>query len=104
MIIGRGGVLFSTLLDYTGFESHLSCVNAHPQDSRTSKIGCHCTAYIRAQKYLSGEVYAEICNHHTHPIELGHLKLPDSVREKIAAKLSDGVTISVYTGSRERQH
>ena len=53
-----------------------------------SKIGCHCTAYIRAQKYLSGEVYAETCNHHTHPIELAHLKLPDSVRQMIAAKLS----------------
>ena len=54
----------------------------------TSKIGCHCTAYIRAQKYLSGEVFAEICNHHTHPIELSHLKLFDSVRQMIAVKLS----------------
>ena len=64
----------------------------------TSKIGCHCTAY-KSTEYLSGEVFAEICNHHTHPIELGHLKLSDSVRQMIAAKLSDGVTISAILDS-----
>ncbi|XP_011402771.1 PREDICTED: uncharacterized protein LOC100634557 [Amphimedon queenslandica] len=65
----------------------------------TSKIGSHCTAYIRVQKFLSGEVSAEICNHHTHPIELGHLKRFDSVQQMIAAKLSDGVIISAILDS-----
>ena len=65
----------------------------------TSKIGMHCTAYIRAKKYVSGEVIVEVCNHHIHEAELAHLHLPDSIRAMIAAKLSDGVTISTILDS-----
>uniref|UniRef100_A0A1X7T4G0 MULE transposase domain-containing protein n=1 Tax=Amphimedon queenslandica TaxID=400682 RepID=A0A1X7T4G0_AMPQE len=60
----------------------------------TLKIGMHCTAFIRAKKYTSGEVVVEGCNHHIHEAELDHLHLPDSIRAMIAAKLSDGVTLS----------
>lgn len=59
----------------------------------------HCTAYIRAKKYVSGEVTVEVCDHHVHEAELAHLRLPDSVRTMIAAKLSDGVSISTILDS-----
>ena len=64
----------------------------------TSKIGGHCTVYIRAQKFLSGEVNAEICNHHTHPIELGHLKIPDSIRQNDSCKMKWWCYSIGYTG------
>jgi hypothetical protein len=67
---------------------------------RSSKIGSHCTAYIRARKYLeSNEVCVDICDYHIHERELCHLRLPDSLRHTIAAKLNDGVTISTIMDS-----
>ena len=60
----------------------------------TSKIGGHCTAYIRVKEFESGEVEAEICDHHIHEKKLVHLPLSDSVKKMIAAKLQDGVSIS----------
>ena len=65
----------------------------------TSKLGMHCTAYIRAKKYSSGEVSVEMCGQHIHETQLAHLHLPDSTRQMIAAKLSDGVTISTMLNS-----
>ena len=66
----------------------------------SSKIGVYCTVYIRAKKYLlSGEVFVEICDHHIHEQLLCHLRLPDSLRMTIAAKLNDGVTISTILDS-----
>ena len=66
----------------------------------SSKIGVYCTAYIRAKKYLlSGEVSVEMCNHHIHEKDLCHLRLPESLRKTIAAKLNDGVTISTILDS-----
>ena len=66
----------------------------------SSKIGVYYTAYIRAKKYLlSGEVFVEICDHHIHEQLLCHLRLPDSLRMTIAAKLNDGVTISTILDS-----
>ena len=60
----------------------------------------YCTAYIRAKKYLlSGEVFVEICDHHIHEQLLCHLRLLDSLRMTIAAKLNDGVTISTILDS-----
>ena len=46
------------------------------------------------KEYECGEVEAEICDHHIHKKKLVHLPLSDSVREMIAAKLQDGVSIS----------
>ena len=60
----------------------------------TSKIGGHCTAYIRVKEFESGEVEAEMCDHHIHEKKLVHLPLSDSVKKMIAAKLQDGVSIS----------
>ena len=64
----------------------------------TSKLGGHCTAYIRVKEYESGEVEAKICDHHIHEKELVHLPLSDSVRKMIAAKLQEGVSISSISG------
>ena len=64
----------------------------------TSKLGMHCTAYIRAKKY-SSEVSVEMCGQHIHETQLAHLHLPDSTWQMIAAKLSDGVTISTILNS-----
>ena len=41
----------------------------------------------------------EICDHHIHEQLLCHLRLPDSLRMTIAAKLNDGVTISAILDS-----
>ena len=43
----------------------------------TSKCGMHCTAYIRAKKYSSGEVSVEVCGQHIHKNPVGQLHLPD---------------------------
>ena len=56
-----------------------------------SKLRGYCTAYIRVKEYESGEVEAEIYDHHIHEKKLVHLPLSDSVKEIIAAKLQDGV-------------
>ena len=41
----------------------------------------------------------EVCGHHVHEVQLTHLRLPDSIRTMVAAKLSDGVTISTILDS-----
>ena len=60
----------------------------------TSKLGQYCTAYIRAREYKSGEVEAEICDHHTHVKQPAHLPLSKPIRDMIAAKLQEGVSPS----------
>jgi len=60
----------------------------------TSKIGQYCTAYIRARQYKSGEVEAEICDHHTHVKQPAHLPISKPIRDMIAAKLQEGVSPS----------
>jgi hypothetical protein len=66
----------------------------------SSKIGCHCIAFIRAkQHYSSGVVETEICNYHLHNTQLAHLRLPELTRQIIAAKLHDGVSINAILDS-----
>ena len=60
----------------------------------SSKLGSHCTAYMRVRQYTSGLVEAEVCDHHLHEKQLAHLPLDDSTRKMIVAKLHEGVTIS----------
>lgn len=66
----------------------------------SSKIGSNCIAFIRArQQDSSGEVEAEICDYHLHEAQLAHLRLPESTRQMIAAKLHDGVSINAILDS-----
>jgi len=60
----------------------------------TSKLGYHCTAYMKVKEHTSGSVEVEACDFHNHEKQLGHLLLPESTRKTIAAKLSEGVSIS----------
>ena len=41
----------------------------------------------------------EVCGQHIHEPQLAHLHVPDSTRQMIAVKLSDGVTISTILDS-----
>ena len=60
----------------------------------TSKIGHNCTAHMKVtENTKSHEVKAEYCDSHTHPIQLGHLPIPEEIRMSIAQKLREGVTI-----------
>ena len=49
--------------------------------------------------YCQVKFCVEICDHHIHEQLLCHLRLPDSLRMTIAAKLNDGVTISTILDS-----
>ena len=60
----------------------------------SSKLGYHCSAYMKVKEYVSGKVEAEICDHHIHEKLVAHLPLPESCRKMIAAKLNDGVSVS----------
>ena len=57
----------------------------------SSKLGYHCTAYMKVREHTSG---TEVCDFHNHEKQLGHLLLNESSRKIIAAKLSEGVSIS----------
>jgi len=64
----------------------------------SSKLGTYCSAYIRLRKYESF-IEAEICDYHTHETKLAHIRLPESIRCMIAAKLKDGVSITAILDS-----
>ena len=60
----------------------------------TSKIGYNCTAHIKATENTeSGDITVEYCDSHSHPIQLGHIPIPEDARMLIARKLGEGVTI-----------
>ena len=60
----------------------------------SSRLGYHCTAYMRVRQYTSGLVEAEVCDYHLHEKKLAHLPLNESTRKMIVAKLHEGVAIS----------
>jgi len=53
----------------------------------------HCILKSKAL-YSSGEVEAEICDHHIHEKQPAHLPISESLCETIASKLQDGVSPS----------
>ena len=56
------------------------------------KTGSSCTAHIK--DLTTGEVTVQYCStHNSHSISLGHLRIPDDTRMKIASKLYQGVLI-----------
>ena len=61
----------------------------------TCKVGKMCTAHIKASKdQLTGIVNVFYCStHHNHDVSLGHLRMPNETRMKIANQLQQGVTI-----------
>ena len=64
----------------------------HLKSLISCKIDAFCTAGIVVQKYLDGSVSATICDtHYGHAKNLGHLRVPQSVRTSIAHKLSQGI-------------
>ena len=38
-------------------------------------------------------VSVEFCTQHQHPLEIGHLRLPQDVRDVVASKLNEGVSV-----------
>ena len=60
----------------------------------TSKLGYNCTAHLKVKEHTSGLVEVEACDFHNHEKLIGHLLLPESTRKIIAAKLSEGVSMS----------
>ena len=59
----------------------------------TQKIGHNCTAYMKVTQSFDSELNVEFCSYHTHPIRLGHLRLPECTRQMIASKLNEKVAI-----------
>ncbi|XP_014676566.1 PREDICTED: zinc finger transcription factor family protein 17-like [Priapulus caudatus] len=61
----------------------------------TSKINGYCTAHMKVTtSKCDGKVTVEGClGHFGHPLKLGHLRIPDQIRQTIAGKLAKGVTI-----------
>ena len=75
------------------------------------KVGEMCTAHIKAIKDLdSGEMNVRYCStHHNHTVTMGHLRMKESTRLKIAAQLQQGVSIQrimddVTAGGITREH
>ena len=60
----------------------------------SEKIGV-CSAHMKViENIQNGNISIVYCKtHHNHKIELGHLRLPESTRLEIAAKLHNGVSI-----------
>lgn len=58
----------------------------------SSKIGGRCTSYLVVRRRLrNGKVDVEYClDHVPHRVQLGYLKIPDDLRNMIAAKLTQG--------------
>ena len=56
------------------------------------KVGNNCLAHIKTKTNTeTGLVKVEYCNHHNHTVSLGHLKLPQDIRGKIASQLQQGI-------------
>ena len=67
----------------------------HMKGQGSCKVGEMCTAHIKAIKDLdSGEMIVRYCStHHNHIVTMGHLRMQESTRLKIAAQLQQGVSI-----------
>lgn len=65
----------------------------HQKSQGTCKIGEQCSAHLKAvQNINSGCVKVTYCStHHNHVIKLAHLRICESVRMEVAAKLYQGV-------------
>eukprot|EP00794_Sanderia_malayensis_P006481 gene6481-7221_t len=61
----------------------------------TCKIKGHCTSYMKVVRYFDSEcVVAQYCLGHTgHESYLGHLRIPNDIRTKIAGKLASGMKL-----------
>ena len=56
------------------------------------KVGNNCLAHIKTKTNTeTGLAKVEYCNHHNHTVSLGHLKLPQNIRVKIASQLQQGI-------------
>ena len=60
----------------------------------TSKIRAHCSAHIKATKYLKTNrtQVQYTTTHYNHATQLGHLRISNSMRTMIAEKLKQGIT------------
>ena len=57
------------------------------------KTGKNCLALIKtATSIETGLVQVQYCDHHNHKVSLGHLKLPDDIKGKIASQLQQGIS------------
>ena len=68
----------------------------HIKSQGSSKLNTYCTAAIKAttDRYTGFMVTVEICHtHYGHELQLGHLRLPESVRLAVAGKLRQGVSV-----------
>ena len=56
------------------------------------KTGKNCLAHIKtATSIETGLVQVQYCDHHNHKVSLGHLKLLDDIKGKIASQLQQGI-------------
>ena len=56
------------------------------------KTGKNCLAHIKtATSIETGLVQVQYCDHHNHKVSLGHLKLPDDIKGKIASQLQQRI-------------
>ena len=60
----------------------------------TCKTGEKCISHMKVSKHLLAEkILVEYCStHHNHEVKLGHLRMSQESRLKIAAQLQQGVT------------
>ena len=67
----------------------------HTKGQGSCKLGERCIAHVKAIKDVdTGEVIVHYCStHHNHEVSMGHLRMPEATRMKIAAQLQQGVTI-----------
>ena len=61
----------------------------------TAKLGEQCTAHMKTiVDSKTGLVHTEYCaTHHCHSVKISHLKIPNTIRMDIAAKLHQGVSM-----------
>ena len=60
----------------------------------SSKLNCYCTAHIKAIVMPNGNVTVHYCStHHNHKPDIAHLALPRHVRQLIATKIQQGVSV-----------
>lgn len=61
----------------------------------TCKIGGHCTSNMKVVRYFDTDhVVVQYCIGHTgHESYLGHLRIPNDIRTRIAEKLANGIKL-----------
>ncbi len=69
--------------------------NRQTKSQGSCKVGSQCTAHMKVRhNKLDGTVDVQCCDyHHSHELKLIHLRIPEKIRQAIAAQLHDGVTI-----------